>query len=167
MKRRVWVLGGVGALLLAVALCGASGCRPQPRPIRPVPLNMTELTVGSRKVLAELAVTPRARQTGLMFRRELPEDTGMLFVFPDVEPRGFYMRNCLMDIDLAYLDLQGTIIDLHSMKVETSQSLQTDYKHYYSSQPVAYALEMEGGWFARHGLGVGDSVGPLPRLPPQ
>lgn len=101
-----------------------------------------------------------------MFRESLPEDQGMLFVFPAARSQRFYMKNCLMDIDIAYLAHEGdvgTIIDIQTMKVQREPG-PAGYKRYPSPQPVAYVLEMAGGWYAEHGIQVGDRVRPLPAL---
>jgi len=111
-----------------------------------------------------LAANPTRRATGLMYRSELPEDQGMLFVFPQVQMQSFYMKNCEIDLDIAYIDDDGKIVDILTMK-HPAPGASGPYEYYRSSQPVRYALETNAGWFKARNIQVGASVegfqGPL------
>ncbi|MCI0651804.1 MAG: DUF192 domain-containing protein [Planctomycetes bacterium] len=150
-------------ILSWVALCAlfagaAAGCRREAPPIvRP---NMRQLAIGPHKIWVEDATTDKQHQTGLMYRKSLEPDCGMLFTFPRPEMHSFYMKNCYMPIDLAYLEDDGTIIEIHQMKVEDDPVAGKNFvfAKYESSKPVRFALEMAGGWFAERGIGPGVRV---------
>ena len=100
----------------------------------------------------EIAQDPESLQEGLMFRESLPENQGMLFVFPYERILSFWMRNTYIPLDIAFINSAGQIIDIQTMEpIDES-------KHYISSAPALYALEVNGGWFERHQIGVGATV---------
>jgi len=106
--------------------------------------NRTELTV-------ELARTAAERSRGLMFRESLAEERGMLFV-PGGETRtGFWMKDTKIPLSIAFIASDGTILETQDME-PLSQQL------HRPAQPYRYALEVNQGWFERHGLGPGDRV---------
>lgn len=106
------------------------------------------VVLGSDTVLAEVADTPETREEGLMHRTELPDGQGMLFVFDDVAPRSFWMRNTYIPLDIAFLDREQEIVDIQQMEPETEEF--TD-----SSEPAMFALEVRQGWFEEQGIEVG------------
>jgi uncharacterized protein len=109
------------------------------------------VVIGSDTVLAEVADTPEARERGLMFRTELEDGHGMLFVFPDEDIRGFWMRNTYIPLDIAYLDRTQRIVDIQAMEPHVEEL-------YESSRPAMFALEVPRGWFEGRGVAVGDQV---------
>ncbi len=104
---------------------------------------------GADTVVAEVAATSDERAEGLMYREEVPDGTGMLFVFPDVDVRGFWMQNTYVAHDIAFLDTSFNVVDIIQM-----EPLVTDT--YTSKAPAMYGLEVRQGWFAEHGIAVGD-----------
>lgn len=98
----------------------------------------------------ELATTPGERRKGLSGRKELEQDRGMLFVWPDSAPRRFWMKDTSIPLSVAFLTERGRILNIARM--EPSQTERT----YPSQGPAKYALEVNRGWFARHGIGPGD-----------
>jgi len=120
-------------------------------------LDRQTLTVGDQEILVELATTHRSRQQGLMFRETLPADEGMLFVYPRPGPLSFWMKNTLIPLDIAYIDSDGTIVDIQSM-----EPLSTD--SYPAPVSIPYALEMNQGWFRAQEIQEGDQVQDLPPL---
>ena len=106
----------------------------------------------------ELALTESTRERGLMFRKELPDGTGMLFVFEADTSGPFWMRNTYVPLSIAFIDRAGTIIDIKDMQPR-SEALVS------SGVPARYALEVNQGWYARHGVQSGDSLGRLPATP--
>ncbi|MET0013144.1 MAG: DUF192 domain-containing protein [Sedimenticola sp.] len=106
------------------------------------------LELGGRVVVAELAVTPEARNRGLMHRDHLGVDEGMLFVFPSQRIRQFWMRNTPIPLDIGFFDRQGVLVNYLSM------SPNSDIIH-RSTRPALYALEMNRGWFSQNGIEPG------------
>ena len=102
-------------------------------------------------VQAEVARTPEQREQGLMYREDLPGGKGMLFVFPDVQIRSFWMKNTFIPLDIAYLDADLRIVDIRAMEPESLDS-------HPSSSPAMFALEVPLGWFAEKGIAVGDQA---------
>lgn len=89
----------------------------------------------------ELAITPEQKQQGLMFRESLPKDAGMLFVFNDTEPRGFWMKNTKIPLDMIYLDENLTVVEI---KKNIRPCLE-DPCAVYKSKPAKYVLEVNAG----------------------
>ncbi len=99
----------------------------------------------------EIANRSDQRQRGLMFRESMDELAGMLFVFQGDRAGGFWMRNTLIPLDIAYLGADGIVLEIvHGVP------LSLDVLR--PAQPYRYTLEVNGGWFERHGFGVGDRV---------
>ena len=118
--------------------------------------------LAGRAFEVELALDPASRLQGLSDRPVVPEDGGMLFVFPDVARRTFVMRRCLVPIDIAYLDDAGRVVRTHAMAVEAPGTPEHRLRHYPSRYPARYALELAGGTLAELDLQPGDPV----TLPP-
>jgi uncharacterized membrane protein (UPF0127 family) len=118
----------------------------------PIDLPVGTVSIRGHLLTVELATTPVARACGLSLRQELPDNQGMLFIFSDLRPRSFWMKDTVIPLSIAYLDATGKITSIQDMV-----PLQTD-KQYPSSQPAAFALEVNQGWFRSHGVEVGDIV---------
>jgi len=103
---------------------------------------------GADTVMAEVARSDAERARGLMEREELPEGRGMLFVFPDVAVRSFWMQNTYIPLDIAFLDSEGLIVDIQPMEP-------LDETFTESRAPAMFALEVPQGWFAGRGIEVG------------
>jgi len=116
------------------------------------------LEIQGHKLTAEVAATEPQRATGLMYRRMLPENRGMLFVFPYAAPQSFWMMNTYVPLSIAFLDEHGTIVNIADMKPLTTDS-------HNSTKPAKYALEMNLGWFAKRGIKHGVRVEGLKRAP--
>ena len=133
-------------LLALAALLGPSVATaqaiPQPR------LPTVELGVGMHNIVAEVARTPQQQQIGMMMRTKMEQHEGMLFVFDEVGPRCFWMRNTLLPLAIAYIADDGTIVNIAEMQPQSDTS-------HCSEKPVRYALEMNQGWFARRGIKSG------------
>ena len=109
------------------------------------------LTVGEQVLRVQIAADPDARERGLMYRRTLGEEEGMLFVFPDAGLRSFWMKDTPLPLSLAYINEHGRILEIHEMTPFSLQSVRSRY-------PARFALEVNRGAFARLGIAVGDSV---------
>jgi len=138
------------ALLLAAALSAFAQEAAQP------PLPTTTLTAGGRTIKAEVADDDAERSAGLMFRENLGPDAGMLFIMPTIGPAGFWMKNTRIPLSIAFIDPQGTILEIHDMEPQSEKVVSSVFPK------IAYALEMEKGWFARNGILPGTRVSGLP-----
>ena len=104
------------------------------------------------KLNAELAVTPAEREKGLMFRKFLKENDGMLFIFEVEQKLNFWMKNTLIPLDIAYINKDGFINEIYSMKaLDVSVT-------YNSMKPAMYALEVNSGWFEKHNIKTGSKI---------
>lgn len=103
----------------------------------------------SREILAEIANEPQAQERGLMFRESLSPSEGMLFVFPKEAPRGFWMKNTLIPLDILFFDAQGGWISGATMTPCKSDLCPS----YSSGRAAKYALELPAGFLVEHGTG--------------
>lgn len=113
------------------------------------------LKIGERDLRVEYADTGQERALGLMYRRELCVDCGMLFKFDYARIGSIWMKNTFVALDLAYIDPTGKIVDILQLQPH-------DLTPVKSSEMVLYALEMNQGWFAKQDIRVGDTVTLLP-----
>jgi len=134
------------ALLLAL-LAGSAAAQGVPQDLPAITLQ-----AGMHNIRAAVAKTPEQRQTGLMFRREMAQHEGMLFVFDEASPQCFWMKDTLLPLSIAFLADDGTVVNVDEMKPQTLDS-------HCSTKPVRYALEMNQGWFAKRGIGPGYRLG--------
>lgn len=114
--------------------------------------NLQKLTIDTTTVWVEIAQDNLTRTKGLMFRNDMPEDQGMLFIFEVPQMLSFWMKNTYLPLDIAFIDHKGVITDIHQMA-----PLDT-VPRYASSVPTLYALEVNQGFFAKKGIRVGDVV---------
>ena len=107
----------------------------------------------------ELALTPTQKQMGLMERTSLPEGAGMLFVYDSTQASdaGFWMYRTRIPLDIAFLDSVGVIRSVRTM-TPCETTIPQGCKTYTPDVPYQLALEMGEGYFAKHGIGVGDSL---------
>jgi uncharacterized membrane protein (UPF0127 family) len=131
---------------VASMVAGWPPTKAQPR------LPTTKLFIGKEEVNAELALTRIQVMTGMMFRTNMLEQEGMLFAFPDAQPRSFYMKNTKVPLTLAYIEPDGTILELHDLKPLEESPV------FSKSDRIQFVLEMNQGWFSRHGIGTGTVV---------
>jgi uncharacterized protein len=132
----------LAALLVALAAAANAQEGPQPR------LRTIDITAGMHVIKAEVAISPTEQATGMMFRRTMPGNEGMLFVNQDLGQRCFWMHNTLIPLTIAFIADDGTIVNLADMAPQSDQS-------HCSAKPVRFALEMPQGWFAKRGLKAG------------
>jgi uncharacterized protein len=118
----------------------------------------TTLTMRGQRIIAEVASTDSERSTGLMHRRMLPENRGMLFVFPESALHGMWMMNTFVPLSVAFIDERGVIINIEDMQPHTQNS-------HMAARPAKYALEATLGWYRKHGVKPGDKVEGLQQAP--
>jgi uncharacterized membrane protein (UPF0127 family) len=116
--------------------------------VRLPPRGYAWVIFGNDTITAEIADTPQTRNRGLMFREELPEDEGMLFIFEGEAIRSFWMENTFIPLDIAFINRTLAIVDIRQMQPQTVV-LHT------SSAPAMYALEVPQGQLAARGITVG------------
>jgi hypothetical protein len=161
MKAR-YIRNGILILIVCIAgfSCddetGTSESVPVSSSVNQLPPAPTEtLTIGGETYTVELAFQRHVRQKGLMFRDQLEPNTGMLFVFAHEKPRVFYMKNCLIDLDILFMKASGEIAQITTMKVpEPGKPL----IYYRCETPVQYAMELSAGTVACLGLEVGRKI---------
>jgi len=140
---------GLTILALGLASTLAQGQQPQ------MNLAHTKLSAGMHLLDVQVAQTNLERQTGLMFRKEMPQHEGMLFVFEQPATQCFWMRNTLLPLTAAFVADDGTIVNLADMKPQTDDS-------HCSTKPVRFVLEMNQGWFAKRNIQAGFKLGGAP-----
>jgi uncharacterized membrane protein (UPF0127 family) len=139
------------AACAALFLLAAAGAR----------ADLPEITlgIGAHRITAEVAATDGERSQGLMHRRMLPENRGMLFVFPHSALHAMWMMNTYIPLSVAFLDERGVIINIADMEPHTRDT-------HGAVRPAKYALETNQGWFRKRGIKPGARVEGLERAPP-
>jgi uncharacterized membrane protein (UPF0127 family) len=121
-------------------------------------LPVVELKAGLHLIRAELAADFSSRGRGLMFRKSLAPNAGMLFIFDHASIHCMWMKNTYIPLSVAFLDENGTIVSISDMQPQSEQT-------HCAARPALYALEMEQGWFARRGIKPGMKLAGLAKLP--
>ena len=114
-------------------------------------LDRVQLAAGMHRMDVQVAATPDQRQTGLMFRKDMPQHEGMIFVFEQPAQQCFWMKNTLLPLSAAFVADDGTIVNIEDMKPQTLDS-------HCSAKPVRYVLEMNKGWFVKKGIKAGSKL---------
>ncbi|MDZ4400754.1 DUF192 domain-containing protein [Hydrogenophaga sp.] len=109
------------------------------------------LSAGMHLINAQVASTPQQRSIGLMFRKEMPVNEGMLFAFEQASEQCFWMKNTLLPLTAAFVADDGTIVNLADMQPQSLDS-------HCSTKPVRFVLEMNKGWFDKRGLKAGSKL---------
>lgn len=117
-----------------------------------------ELSAGIHRIHAEVAYSDATRQQGLMHRRAMAPQDGMLFVFEQSERFCMWMKNTYLPLSVAFIDETGTILNVEDMAPQTEES-------HCAVKPARYALEMNLGWFKQRGLRAGSKVSGIERAP--
>lgn len=117
------------------------------------------LVINGHRLTVEVAESDESRMQGLMHRRILPANRGMLFVFREVARHAMWMMNTHIPLSVAFLDEHGLIINIADMRPHTRDA-------HAATKPAKYALEVNQGWFTKHGIKPGARVEGLERAPP-
>ena len=137
-------------------LCACcQGEHPSENSTQKLHIGLHKLTIGDKDVYVEIANSHASRSFGLMQRKSLPQDEGMIFVYPEADFRSFWMKDTLIPLSLAYIDRNGRIFQLVDMEP-------LDESSHPSTEPAQFALEVNQGWFEKNGIKVGDTVANLP-----
>jgi uncharacterized membrane protein (UPF0127 family) len=167
LKAPAFCLGAtlVVAALLRPAWSGSADGQPMILPLDPAPL-VAVTSAGERAFTVEIADNPGEREAGLMFRRDMADDHGMLFVFEASQPLGFWMRNTVMPLDLIFIGQDGRIKAIRQGEPFSEAVISPD-------EPVRFVLELKAGTAQRDGIADGDLVrhpriaaAPVPNGPP-
>ena len=129
---------------LLMAPIGAAWSQDTPQ----LDLPRVTLSAGMHLIHAQVAADDRQRAVGLMYRKEMPTNDGMLFVFERAQPQCFWMKNTVLPLTAAFVADDGTIVNLADMQPQTEKS-------HCSARPVRFVLEMHQGWFAKRGIKAG------------
>lgn len=119
---------------------------------------LMELSAGMHRVEAEVAANQQNRMVGLMNRKAMAPQRGMLFVFPQQNTHCMWMRNTLIPLSVAFLDEDGIIINIEDMQPQTEDN-------HCAKVPARYALEMNLGWFAQRGIKPGTRLKGIDKAP--
>jgi uncharacterized membrane protein (UPF0127 family) len=116
------------------------------------------LQINENLINVEVASTPETRSTGLMERKYLPENQGMLFVFSKNDYHSMWMKDTYIPLSVAFIDVQGKIINIVEM-TPLSEDTHT------AGGLAKYALEMNGGWFRAKNIWPGQKIEGLGKAP--
>ena len=117
-----------------------------------------ELSASFHRIEAEVAADQGNRAQGLMFRKNMGPNRGMLFVFPQLDRHCMWMRNTVLPLSVAFLDEEGRILNVEDMQPQTDTS-------HCAAGPARFALEMNLGWFSGKGLKPGLRIGGIEKSP--
>jgi len=147
---RQYVLGVLAMLLMPLLATPSGAQQPMLLPVHPAPL-VVETANGERQFFIEVAAKPNEHAQGLMFRREMLDNRGMLFVFEQSAPRSFWMRNTPMPLDLLFIGEDGTV-----RAIEQGEP--------FSEAPIAppvnaqFVLELKAGTSEKTGIETGSKL---------
>lgn len=153
-------------MALGMAMASTGGCSESGTPVDGA---VEQVTLGGRSFDLDLAMATESRTRGLGGRDSLASDGGMFFVFPDARPRRFWMYDCLIPIDIAFIDPLGYVTSVHTMPTEPPRGADESIAEYEgrlpgftSGYPAQFAIELSPGMFESLGIGVGDQLS-IPR----
>jgi uncharacterized protein len=146
LKHTLLLLTALFPLWLVLAQPAAAQNAPEVQ--QPQQLPTTTLRAGMHLIKAEVAQTQREQMIGLMWRKSMGANDGMLFIFPQATKQCFWMKNTLIPLSIAFIADDGRVVNVDEMQPQTTQS-------HCSSEPVRYVLEMNKGWFAKKGIAAG------------
>ena len=144
------------AFIFAILLAAATYTCPAQTQAQPE-LPITKLSISGKSIRAEIADEEHERAAGLMFRKELADDAGMLFIMPQTGPVAFWMRNTELPLTIAYIGQNGAIMELHDLEPFNESPVPSRFPQ------IAYALEMPRGWFTKNNIWPGERVAGLPK----
>jgi uncharacterized membrane protein (UPF0127 family) len=148
LKRKIIFITG-----LMIALSGAIS---EAFAVGKIEFKKIKIQLNAKTIEVELANTDPARTQGLMFRKSLAKDSGMLFVFPDEQLRSFWMKNTFVPLTIGYFDAQRKLV--HTLDMAATTPTTSTYLHYSSLKKAKYALEMSLGWFKNNSIKDGTEL---------
>jgi uncharacterized membrane protein (UPF0127 family) len=147
---RKYLVGAFAALIFPFLVVIALAQQPMLLPVHPVPL-VIETKTGERQIFIEVATRSDEHARGLMFRTEMPDNRGMLFVFPSSSHRSFWMKNTPMPLDLLFIGEDGRVRSIQPGEPFSVAQI---------APPVIslFVLELKAGTSARLGIEEGDQL---------
>lgn len=145
-------------IALSVVLCAGllSTTAPALSQDAPTEFAVIPLSAGIRVIRAEVAATPEERAQGLMNRSRMGDNQGMVFLFDQPAMQCMWMKNTLIPLSVAFIADDGRILNIEDMAPQTEDN-------HCAARPARYALEMNRGWFSRHGISPGMKISGLPQ----
>jgi uncharacterized membrane protein (UPF0127 family) len=164
MKKTRVIVAAAGLAALCAALL-LPGCTKSPAADRPgagaaavdprIPtkaqpkLATIKLWLGKEEMITEMCVTEAQRETGMMFRTNMAENEGMIFVLDYPQQASFWMMNTILPLSAAYIDEDGKILEIHDFKPHDTNSVRA------ATSNIRFVLETPQGWFQRHNITTG------------
>lgn len=111
-----------------------------------------------KRIVVDVVDTPAEREAGLMFRKKLPKDYGMLFVFPGEQPMIFWMKNTLVSLDIVFIGADRKVVRAFEKVKQSTEQTPDEEIVRVGNVPAAYVLELPAGASARHHLKTGDEL---------
>ena len=114
-------------------------------------VKIVKLVLNNTVMNTEIACSEQEKEYGLMNRKSLPLNQGMLFIFDRTQTLSFWMKNTLIDLSIAYIDQDWNIVDIREMKAQ-------DLTPIISKKPAIFALEANANWFSKNNIKIGDKI---------
>ncbi|MFH1538711.1 MAG: DUF192 domain-containing protein [bacterium] len=157
MMPKILIYPALAAIIAAAAFFGyggkgATSSNTAPSGLPVIPVTITNSGDQTFKITAEVATTAEDQETGLMNRKSLGEDEGMLFVYDNEQTLAFWMKNTLISLDMIFIDSGKTIVDINH-SAEPGSIIP-----YVSQAPAKYVLEVNGGYCNSNNIKAGDRV---------
>ena len=111
-----------------------------------------KLYLGPQEMVTEMAETERQQMCGMMFRTNMGQNEGMIFLLPQPMQASFWMKNCPLPLSAAYIDPEGTILEIHALQPEDTNPVMA------TAHNIEYVLETPQGWFQKNGVTTGAVV---------
>jgi uncharacterized membrane protein (UPF0127 family) len=156
--KRAWIASLPLVAWLVLVGCDKPNARSSAPPAPPGPtgpqeaqprLPTVKLWVGAHELNTEIALDRRQVETGMMFRTNITDAEGMLFVFAAPHQASFWMKNVPIPLSCAYLDAEGVILEIHDMRPQDTNPIVA------GTSRVQFVLETAQGWFGRHQVSTG------------
>jgi uncharacterized membrane protein (UPF0127 family) len=121
-----------------------------------VAFKTSRIKIAGHELKVEIAQSEEQRMQGLMFRKQLGRNDGMLFIFDEPAYHAMWMKNTLIPLSVAFVDKGGEILNVLDMEPQTLDT-------HMAAGPALYAIETNKGWFAENKVKAGDKVTGLPK----
>lgn len=145
-------------VVVVLTIAGIAAYARYKQPTIPQPL--PTITIGAKTtIFLELAQTPQEQEQGLSGRQNLPENHGMLFIFPAPGIYSFWMKDMRIPLDFLWIDSENTVVDMHeNIPAPDVSTPLNQLPKYHPKTTIAKVLEVNAGFIKRHNIAIGDSV---------